>query len=97
MIHHEVRVLHGPHCSFVGTAAGPTVFARSFGGTGAVRSAKGANIRARDFGPRQRLSTFGGLGYDGGLAEGGSSSSYRTGFPSLSRVIENRLTRHGFT
>jgi hypothetical protein len=87
MIHHEVRVLHGQHCSFVGTAAGPTDFARSFGGTGAVRSATGADISTRDFGHRQRLSTSGGLGYDGGLAEGGSSSSYRTGFPSLSRLM----------
>src|ERR1035437_5250813 len=96
MIHHEVRVLHGQHCSFVGTAAGPTDFARSFGGTGAVRSATGADIRARDFGHRQRLSTSGGLGYDGGLAEGGSSSSYRTGFLSLSRPIRWGCTTRRF-
>jgi hypothetical protein len=32
MIHHEVRVLHGPHCSFVGTAAGPYCLCRIVGG-----------------------------------------------------------------
>lgn len=28
MIHHEVRVLHGPHCSLVGTVAGPYCLCR---------------------------------------------------------------------